>query len=206
VDVVLRVHREIVIFAFLFFVGEKKVRWAIYPVLLLVSGFFSLYFLPFILGLLICDIYHHYDLTTLMRKVSFFLVGMIILLSLPVAGYALPEHVVGATCILLMVLYSGLLQRFCQRFYWLGKVSYALYAIHYLIIVSVLIMFNSLLHHIIGDLSLAIVFVIAAPLCIVVAYVLMVFVDEPGIRLSKKLYKLVRGQMELVRGRMAQKG
>jgi peptidoglycan/LPS O-acetylase OafA/YrhL len=170
------------------------------------------YYITFILGVALCDYYHHGGalLANLMRR-WWLPLGLFSLYlgSCPVgtlkgtlfqyasgwvpAGMSLPifVHILGAIGLVTAVLYAPILQRLLTRkpALYLGKISFSLYLTHFLILGSLGSYLFAHFAPAVGYRMGFLLMIIPVGLVIwLVAHVFTALIDEPAIRLSGRLY------------------
>jgi len=147
----------LIVYLAAFLVGENRLRYVVYGVMILVSLKTDIYFAGIFLGFALCDIFcTRESVLRWYRKlpavpVLIFLLGFY-LLSYPSIGmdmtgtiyailpsaYTVVYHIAGAFLLTAGVLGSGGLQRFLawRPFVYLGKISYSLYLLHFPVIAT----------------------------------------------------------------------
>jgi peptidoglycan/LPS O-acetylase OafA/YrhL len=200
------------VFGFLALFGKMKNRHLAYFFFAVV--FFQTYYLAFILGMLLSDIMAHKN--TIIRKfdkskllsLGLLILGLFLgsypsgrditgtmyafmynpLLSEPEIVY----HVLGAFCVILVLLDSKKLQKFFsyKYFLFLGEISFAMYLLHFLILGS----FSSFVFLKLVPLmsyaeAFAISFILSVALTFALSYLMSKYVDKKAVRFSHKLYE-----------------
>lgn len=201
-----------IVFSFLALFGNSRNRFVFYVVLLVL--FWNTYFIAFVLGMILCDIYHHMNgkfVTFLRNKVVvfLFLISGIYLGSYPYVGtkgtiyefivfenldinYFVMAHILGAFLLLIAVLNSNLLQKFFELkpFLYLGNISFSLYLIHF-------IMINSMSSYIFLKMyklgvsynqSFLISFSISLIFIFILSHFMNKYVDQKSVKISKTIY------------------
>lgn len=197
------------VFAFLFFSGRWRYRWVAYAGLTL--AFINSYLLCFVAGMAICDWYFSPGRKTLRSRfwLPVLLVGLL-LGSSPVGtlrgtifaaipswlGYGMPLpsrlHVIGSILLVFALVFAPALQRPLQArpLLWLGRVSFALYLTHLLVIGSFTSWLFSVIEPYTGYLAAFGLSLVPSALLIgLVAHWFTRLVDEPAIRLSAEFYR-----------------
>ncbi|MEI6588178.1 MAG: acyltransferase [Candidatus Moraniibacteriota bacterium] len=200
------------VFGFLAVFGKMKNRHLAYFFFAVV--FFQTYYLAFILGMLLSDIMAHKN--TIIRKfdkskllsLGLLILGLFLgsypsgrditgtmyafmynpLLSEPEIVY----HVLGAFCVILVLLDSKKLQKFFsyKYFLFLGEISFAMYLLHFLILGS----FSSFVFLKLVPLmsyaeAFGISFILSVALTFALSYLMSKYVDKRAVRFSHKLYE-----------------
>lgn len=203
---------SLLVFANLALIGRVRHRWVFYVALILV--FWKTWYLAFVLGMVLCDLYHHghafaRELLSL-RIVSVMLIIFGLLLgSYPNADvtgtwYELIRfdyfgtlhyqlyHVIGAALLMLGLLYFRPLQWVLSRrpMVWIGKISFAMYVMHFIVITSLSsYLFTVFYPEHSYERAVAIVFGLTWAALIPLSYLVYRFVDAPGIRVANQMYK-----------------
>lgn len=194
------------VFLFLGFFGTRKIRPLIYTLLIII--FWKTFFLAFILGMLLCDV-------TVDKKNNLFsnnglkLFWLLLLpASLFIASYSNEKiffsflklsfltsgensdfyHTIGAFLLLASIIRLDWLINFLSQKYilFLGKISFSLYLIHFLVISSFSsFLFYTLAFHISYNLTSIIVFPLTLAVTICSAYFFTKYVDANGIKFSR---------------------
>jgi peptidoglycan/LPS O-acetylase OafA/YrhL len=196
------------VFAMLLLVGRLQNRWAAYAVL---AAFFATsYYLAFVLGVAICDYYFNGNglFQRLLRQgwwIPVLAVSML-LGSFPVTNThgtlfaAIPPHsyivafvhIVAAFGTICAVMSIPLLQRVLEArpAQFLGRISYPLYLLHFLVLGSYT---SYLFVTLTANVGLKWAIVLSVPpsllILIIASYLYARWVDEPAIRLSGSVYK-----------------
>jgi len=199
------------VFLILLAVGKWRYRAIAYIVLGLLL--IKTYYITFVLGVALCDYYHHGGpaLAKVMRRgwwlplaaLSLYLgscpVGTLKGTLFQYADGWLPAdmslqifvHILGAIGLVAAVLYAPILQRLLTKkpTLYLGKISFSLYLTHFLILGSLGSYLFARLAPAVGYRIGFILMIIPVGLVIwLVAHVFTALVDEPAIRLSGRLY------------------
>jgi peptidoglycan/LPS O-acetylase OafA/YrhL len=203
---------SMLVFALVLFSIKYKYRRLIYCLLLFV--FSSTYYMAFILGMMISDIYNSDDVDRF--RISNRVVITILLLSGLFLGSYNPEsqsnpiytamnnnlfnnattvyYSFGATLIIIALINSCILQSILNNKYlvFLGEISFSVYVLHRIIICS----FSSWLFIQLYDsmsylMAFMITFITSMVLIIMTSYIFYKTVDLNGIKLSKYIYKCI---------------
>ncbi len=200
------------VFGFMAIFGKMKNRYLAYFFFSII--FFQTYYLAFILGMLLSDLMAHrsmiireFDRSKFLRA-GLFILGLF-LGSYPsgrdIAGtmYAFmynpllsePEivyHVLGAACIILVLLDSKKLQNFFsyKYFLFLGKISFAMYLLHFIILGS----FSSFVFLKLEPImpyaeAFAISFISSVALTFSLSYLMYRYVDKKAVHFSHLIYE-----------------
>lgn len=201
---------SLIAFSYVMLFGQSRNRWAIY----LIAGVFFIdsYYLAFLLGILLADLYNS-------ERPAFKFDNKIALLALLVIGLYLgsytgsiaypghdlfniaksvvtePDifwHIIGAFILVFVVLNSPLLKSGLSKKVpvSLGKLSFSMYLIHPLILASISsVSFMVLSEYLAYNWAGLIVFLITVAAVIVSSYFIYRYVDQPGIFLSKNIYE-----------------
>lgn len=204
---------SLMIFASLFifsFVKKIKVRFIIYFILIMFT--INQYYLAFILGVLLSDLVsnccileriHNKVIYVIIIPVSLFLgsypycntdntIYNILNLRIIPISYFTFYHIIGATLLLLGILKANKLQAFFStrviRF--LGKISFSLYLVHFLIINSLsCFLFKNLIGIFSYRNTFVITIVVSLVVMIIISYVLYLYVDLNAISISHSVYR-----------------
>jgi peptidoglycan/LPS O-acetylase OafA/YrhL len=198
------------VFGFLAFFGKLEKRWIFYAAAALI--FLKTYYLAFILGMAICDIWTNGSLVR--RYVTDWLVLALLPVGLflgswhtslnvypniyspivvPYFNYTELEifaRIAGAAIIMLAVLQLAPLKRFFESkpLQYLGKLSFSLYLVHFIVIYSFSSwLFSTLYPHLGFMLSFFIMFCISTPLIFGISHLFMKYIDIPSIGWSKAI-------------------
>jgi peptidoglycan/LPS O-acetylase OafA/YrhL len=212
-DVLWTIHIEflgsMLVFALVYlFINYKKRRLLYYP---LVFIFSSTYYMAFILGLILSDIYNSED------KARFRLTNITVFIALSLGlflgSYSSQSHYTihhlmttymlndifvyysfGAALIMLALLNSEKLQLILNNKYlvFLGKISFSVYLLHKIIMHSFSCwLFIQLYNYMSYTSSFMITFIVSMVLIIGMSYMFYLFIDLNGIRLSKWIYERI---------------
>jgi peptidoglycan/LPS O-acetylase OafA/YrhL len=208
------------VFALLPFVVKIKKEYLIYVTYFILSIFVTVVlgisFSAFLLGLMLCNIERdgHFVREFLKNR---YLKMVILLVGIYLGSYPYIDtentiyqplsilsnnslaftlyHIVGAFLILLVLLNSNTMQRFFSKslFDFLGKISFSIYLIHFMVITS---LSTSIFMKIYGigysyNISFLVAFAISFLLMILVAYLMYKYVDVLAVKLSKNVYKII---------------
>jgi peptidoglycan/LPS O-acetylase OafA/YrhL len=205
-------YGSLIVFGFLYFFRNSPRRWIVY--LFLVLFFRRTYYLAFVLGVLLCDWQSREDnflekagTKMLLAALGLGLFAGSVPNERPLAGtmYALFDglarprtwHIVGAFLVMASVLRLRSVQAVLSRkpFVFLGRVSFSLYILHFLMIASLACYLQTVL---VQRLSYHQAFLagfgISLPLILAASYYTYIYVDRTGIRLSQAVYGLLLGK------------
>lgn len=205
------------IFGFLAVFGKTSKRYVAYiaGILIFAKG----YYLAFILGLILSDIFNSPNLRPFanrIRKGRFITFLSIIIVGflgsyfdnrelfkiidfgvLKGWGFDLFKlyHIIGAFVLVFAILNSRLLQRIFEHkiMMFLGRISFSLYLMHLMVILTLSCQCFLYFRHFITSYS-SIVFItaiISMPIIIGVSYLTAKYIDEPGIRVSRRVSSLL---------------
>lgn len=199
------------IFLFIIILKKSNVRYLVYVILIL--SFFNSYFLGFILGLLLSDLYLNKKINIFSIFDNIFVrlvtgIGGIFLGSYPyldtsntiykylkinIDGYdsLMIYHICGAFLLMIFVLSSPYAKKVLsgKLFLFLGKISFSLYLLHFTLLCSFSsYIFVNLIRMFSYDLSVLLTFLISTPLMILCSYFMYKYIDNSSIRISKKFY------------------
>lgn len=205
------------VFGFLALFGKIKNRTILYVVLGLVT--FNTWFLPFVIGMVVADLYTHgylkaiklrFSVTLLLLGISLFLGGYPILSAdgtiyqlLTISQIPLNWQMfwltVGSTLLVLVVLVAQQLKDFfaSSRVAFLGKYTFSLYLVHTAVLFTFTITTFLFLYRQIGasyNLSVLISFILSIPVVIGVTILFEKYVDTPAINLSSRFSNLLLGK------------
>lgn len=209
------------IFITLFLFAESKYRWILYGMLAIFT--FNTWFLPFILGLTIADLYANGYLEKFKRIyiIAPLLIGGLLLGSMPHKGientaYAFLTRLdlstltgiknihhetlyltIAATMVILAVLLSAKLSTWLSRprIASLGKYTFSLYLTHLLVLLSFSSALFMMLHESLGYNKTVLVVVLASlPVLWGVTVLFERYVDAPSVKFSKWVGAVYRGE------------
>ena len=199
------------VFALLALFGGVRMRWLVWGLAAVV--FYNSYYLAFVLGVALAEL----SLVLGGREAPYPLVLALVTLGLWLGSYpyygaetglwsALPAvgsahkpafyHILGAFVLILTAkLFGEARQVFSTRpFRFLGRISYALYLIHFPLVCSVATgLFLVLYPHLGYTATIAVIFPLMVPLVLAASLLFTRLVDEPAIRLSDRFARLVMG-------------
>ncbi|MDD2613903.1 MAG: acyltransferase [Methanosarcina sp.] len=202
-------YGSMLVFAMAFLFGQQRARWTFY--LAAAVFFFNSYYLAFIIGMGLAD--------TLNSKISIFktgnkiVLGIILISGLFIGSYPvgtvtndslysflnngifqtpkLTYHILGAGMILYVLLNSQWLQNIfsSQLLIFLGKISYSLYLIHFLVISSFTCALFLFLYQVFPYVvAILISCIVSVLLLIPLSYLFYRYIDIAGVQLSKRFY------------------
>lgn len=204
---------SMLVFALCLLFGSLKNRWIAYLIASLY--FFDSYYLAFIIGMSLADTFK--DGMPNGKTNNKILLAVLLLVGLlfgsyPVIGapansiYSnilgmvsvktpfMTYHIIGASAVLYVLLCSTWLQATLSSRIpdFLGKISYPVYLVHFLVISSLTsALFIMLYRHIGYGLAVVVAFAGSMLVIIPAGYFIYRYVDQPGIRLSKTLYERI---------------
>ena len=195
------------IFGILYLLGNNKIRYFIYGILIIFLA--DSYYGAFIYGLLLSDIYNnHFYIIDKLKTTALiiFTIGLIIGAYPPIKPsitsiYNYLEvtdlnsmvfyHNLGALLITISIFSSTRLQAFFSKkpFTYLGKISFATYVIHLIIICSlssyIFLQLNKILNY---HVTFLITFSTSIIAIITSAHFMQKYIDQPGVKMSKSAY------------------
>lgn len=202
-------YGSMLVFAMAFLFGQQRARWTFY--LAAAVFFFNSYYLAFIIGMTLAD--------TLNSKISIFktgnkiILGIILISGLFIGSYPvgtvtndslysflnngifqtpkLTYHILGAGMIMYVLLNSQWLQNIfsSQLLIFLGKISYSLYLIHFLVISSFTCALFLFLYQVFPYVvAILISCIVSVLLLIPLSYLFYRYIDIAGVQLSKIFY------------------
>ncbi|OBZ07838.1 hypothetical protein A8L34_24715 [Bacillus sp. FJAT-27264] len=198
-------YGSIMIYIFMFLFRKTKIRFILYPLLLIL--FWNSYYLAFFLGLLLSDLYASDRLIiknrliiSLMFLIAIFfgsypwreqfgepthLYGFLKFNFLMVDSYYNFYHTAGAFLLLICVLNTNLIKKILASrvCVFLGEISFSLYLLHLLILCSFSsYVMNHLTAHLSYNLSFSIMFILSLAVLFTVSYLYYKYVDLFGIK------------------------
>ena len=208
-------------YLFLLLFGKLEKRYIFYIAFILV--FYKTYFLAFILGIILADIFCNKK--GILLKSNKVIITLILILAaiyfggypsgieptnkiygiLVIANENIPEsliyHTIGAFLLLFAVLSSNILQKILELkpFVFLGKISFSIYLIHVVIIGS----FSSYIFIKIYEqlnrylISFGITVIISIPLILLLSYVFEKYIVENTNKISKKIEEKIYGKQKI---------
>lgn len=211
------------VFAFLMFFAKYKLRWAVYIGLMLAT--FNTWFLPFMLGMLLADMYAHGYLERLRRVYIIVLLGLggVFLGSFPnsrVSGtlfepltklhldlivgsgidYRILYFTIGATMVVMTVLLGKSLARLLSlpKIAVLGKYTFALYLTHLIVLyVFACTVFSALQVQMGYNKAVLLTCALSIPVIAIVTVLFEKYVDTPAILFSKYVTAVIRGERRI---------
>jgi Predicted acyltransferases len=202
-------YGSMLVFAMALLFGSQRTRWTFY--LAAVVFFFNSYYLAFIIGMVLADIFNsNMSIFKIDNKValSTILLSGLFLGSYPVGTVTIDSiygflnnglfqtpkltyHILGAGMIMYILLNSRWLQNIFSSPIpvFLGKISYSLYLIHFLIISSFTCALFLVLHPVLSYGKAVFVSCILSVLLIIpLSYLFYKYIDIAGVELSKIFY------------------
>lgn len=193
---------------------EKKYRRILYPIIGIVVCRINVYYLFFIFGILLADLYYYTDLnSTYFSKyyfkiiksklfmMSFGIIGLFLFCfpTVSVGIYEILEKVpivtgtvyrgIGAAMLLYVIMNVKVLQRpFENRcIQWLGKVSFSTYSFHWLIMLSIeAYLFDIISRYMIYEVSAVVAFILTLPIIYVVSYLAWKYIEKSKYQIKIK--------------------
>lgn len=197
------------VFSFILLFGDLKNRWVLYLGASLIL--LDTYYLAFIIGMLLSDLDSkdnvEYTLKNPFLKSGLFMFGLFLgsyyaggwwgmpLYNLMRLNFAQPSiffRTVGAGILLLVILNSDCLKKILSTGIpqFLGRISFSMYLLHLLVIYSISsIIFLILCNMLPYNTASVITFLATLPVVLGMSCVTYRYVDEPGIRVSRNIYK-----------------
>ena len=196
-----------IVFSISYILNKVKNRHYIYIIIIIIS--MQTKFFPFILGIVICDFYHNnYRIDNNITKIFLLVIGLFLSSYPPniqVEGTmysfmkidALVEpayfyHSIGGALLIIVLLNSDFLKRIFSNkvFNFLGKISFSMYLIHFVILNSLSsYLFLKLVDMNISYLlNVSIVIIISISIILPLSYCMYKYVDLIGIRCSRYIY------------------
>lgn len=199
-----------IVFGILAFFGKLRRRWFIYVALAII--FSHSWYLAFLLGLIISDIWVNFpaikEKITPRLATGLLMAGVVAgswhyshnlyggfyqYLQLPFFGLTGTEQLIrtlGAACLIIAVLRLAWLSRFfkLRPLQYLGKISFSLYLVHFLVIYSFSCYIFNLLYPSIGyGPSFVVMLTLSIPVIGIMSHYFTKYVDAPTIGLSKRI-------------------
>ena len=220
-------YGSILVFAMTFLFGQQRARWTFY--LAAAIFFFNSYYLAFIIGLGLADTFN--SKTPIFKTGNKIVLSIILISGLFIGSYPvgtvtndslygflnngffqtpkLTYHILGAGMIMYVLLNSRWLQNIFSSplLILLGKISYSLYLIHFLVISSFTCALFLFLYPILPYVAAASISCIVSVLLIIpLSYLFYRYIDTAGVQLSKMFYnQLVNLARSAGAGHMKQK-
>lgn len=202
--------------------GKYKIRFIIYLLaLLIISAFFDTYYLPFVLGLALCDLFIHFK-KLFQRSAKWYITFPLLGAGLyfgtypyssyifqkpsiysplvPLIGYNLQNNIflIGALFMLFVALTEKTVQniletKFMQFF---GKISFSLYLLHYPFALGISVpIFSWLRDYFSHNVSAVITFIISACLLFPLVYLFYRYVEIPITKGTKYAYSYLEKKL-----------
>jgi len=206
----IELYGSFLVFLFVAIFGRYKYRLPI--LLFLLAIFHRSFYAGFILGVIVADIVKNHNMLIRIksnRYISMLLFVLFLYLSsYPYCAksdfikqtifYALPFDqwlgrgypIIAALTIFILVMISSRIKKYLTRpiLIFLGRISYGLYAIHFLVLGSLSsYLFSALYLHLGYHLSFLLVLISGFPIIILFAYLSTIYIDEPAIKLASYL-------------------
>jgi hypothetical protein len=190
--------------------GDLKNRWVFYLGAAFV--FINTYYLAFIIGMLLSDLYNskdneRYNVNSTVAVCGLLFLGLFCgsysyvgwwgmgiynMLNIGLINPHIFFQIIGAGLVILALLNSSIFkhQLSSKVPVFLGRISFTMYLLHLLIVYSVSsILFLALIGLFSYNVATIIVFLVTLPLVLGVSYLAYKYVDAPGIELSKRVYE-----------------
>ena len=202
-------YGSMLVFAVALLFGSLRNRWTFY--LAAVVLFFNSYYLAFVIGMVLADMFN--NKTPLFKTSNKLILSIILVLGLFIGSYPInivtgdslygflnnglfqtPKmtyHIIGAGMIMYVLLNSPWLQKVFSSpvSVFLGKISYSLYLIHFLVISSFTCALFLVLYPVLSyGAAVLISCVLSLLLIIPLSYIFYRYVDTAGVELSKIVY------------------
>lgn len=195
------------IFALLLFFGKSRYRWVAYTGLAALT--FDTWFLPFVIGTVVADLYANGVIEKLKNRISAigFFIGAIAFGSYPhgrVEGTVYEQFgfmqaivpgldtkmlflTIASLMLLMAVLTSGKLSTLLSRVGWLGKYTYSLYLTHKFVLFSSVCLIFLSVQSIDYNNAVLLSLVLSIPVMMLTSILFERYIDAPSIRLAKRV-------------------
>jgi peptidoglycan/LPS O-acetylase OafA/YrhL len=216
-------------FAFLAFFGKLKKRYLVYILLIIVL--YQSYYLAFLLGILLCDLYYSEQGKKLLSKNKAVLIPIFILaLYFGSYPYDVPTqntiyhllnfqflknvyyyqfyHILGGFLMVYVLLSSKIMQKiFSHRFMlFLGNISFSLYVIHLVVLCSFsTALFEFLLQYLSYKVSFLAMFACSLALLFPLSYLSYKYIDISGVRFGNLAFSYLNGDRNTLFGKIISK-
>lgn len=187
---------SIFLFGFLSLLGNKKIRWFAYPILIAVLYFRETHWLnAFVFGIALCDLYVNTEIFPKLGQMFdaswiHIISGLFILILIGAPNYRDVFHLAIAVALVTLSLsFNGFAKFFSARVpVYLGKISFSLYLIHVPILCSVTGSIYKTTENYLNYPATAITTsILTIAICILAAHVFYEYADKQGIILGGKL-------------------
>ena len=184
------------LFSLLSLLGNKKIRWVAYPIILLVIYFLQIHWLnAFVLGIALCDVYVNTGYFSIFGRIFGRVwiqisTGLIIMVLIGAPNYRDVFHLGIAVLVVAFCLsFTGYTALFSARVpVYLGKISFSLYLIHVPILCSATgLIYKSMEDFVNYPTSAVATSVMTIAICILAAHFFYEYADKQGIILGSKL-------------------
>jgi peptidoglycan/LPS O-acetylase OafA/YrhL len=212
-----------IVFGFLALFGKLKTRWIFYCILLVAT--FNTWFLPFILGMIIADLYVHRSEIVARIQLKRYQTVVLVIVALALGGYPLGEVTgsvygfitpqgagainwwmlyltIGATILVATVMLSKGLTKFLshRRVSILGKYTFSLYLTHLAVLYTFTMAIFMMLHWQVGlgfNLAVFIAVVSSIPVIAIVSILFEKYIDAPSIRFASYAGSVMLGERDI---------
>lgn len=200
-----------IVFSFLALFGLNQKRYLAYAVIIFL--FWDSYFLAFILGMLLSDLYNSSENVRVLSKRNSFFTSLMFIFGIYLGSYPYGStsgsiydflnfsfmdveyrafyHILGAFFMIIAILNSKILQKlFSMRlFIYLGKVSFSLYLVHFPILTSLsFFIFDMVKNHYSYHVSFCITFIISLLITFALSHFVAKYIDEKAVKISNQFY------------------
>lgn len=199
---------SLLVYLFLLLFGKSHYRWIAYSILIAFFSTHEVQYTSFIFGMILCDFYVSYQQKET-KPVGLGWIFLLLAVGITMGSYPyyladetfyswLPDvadpflfyHIIGSTLILLAILLSTRLQEVLngRLFEHLGKLSFPMYLVHFFVLESV---GSYVFYHTIKTMNYHVSALLTGAVSIVFIWLfaeaMRIFIDQPTIRLVKKL-------------------
>ncbi|MFL0249143.1 acyltransferase family protein [Clostridium neuense] len=188
--------------------GRLRNRYIFYIIIVLL--FIKTYYLAFILGMILSDLYNNYKhikiLNSRLLGIIFLIIGIFLgsyplvstdgtiykFMTINFADSIMFYHITGAFFIMLALLNLQSLKKLfsSKLFYFLGQISFPMYLSHLIVLCSFSgFVFMKLLRFLNYHVAFIITFALSVPLIMLISYFIHKYIDLGGVKLSSYVYK-----------------